>query len=136
MAERLPDWPLRLVAYVTAQARRPFAPGDHDCALFVAGAVAAMTGEDPAEGVKGRYTTVKGGLRVLRAAGFADHVAAVAARCPEIPVLRAGVGDIAVVDGDDGLPALGIVQGEAIYVLHPTGLALLPLTRARRAFRV
>ena len=114
MAQRLPNWRPRLAEYVATTADRPFAPGDHDCALFVAGAVAAMTGEDPAEGFKARYTTIKGGLRVL----------------------RAGVGDIAVVDGDDGLPALGIVQGEAIYVLHPTGLALLPLTRARRAFRV
>ncbi|MBO4168865.1 DUF6950 family protein [Cereibacter azotoformans] len=133
---RLPDWRPRLVSFVAEAARRPFAWGQHDCGLFVGGAVEAMTGEDPAAGWRGRYTSFERGLLLVRREGFEDHVGWYAARFPEIPPLMAQVGDIAVVEGDGGRPALGIVQGEGIYVLQPGGLAVLPLTLARRAFRV
>lgn len=41
---RLPDWPERLAAYIAANRPLPFAWGTHDCALFAAGAVQAVTG--------------------------------------------------------------------------------------------
>lgn len=132
---RKPDWKACLTVYVADQARRPFAPGVHDCALFAAGAVAAMTGSDPAHGWRGRYRTVQGGLRLLRKEGYADQIAFAASLLPEIPVAFAAPGDLAVVAAPDG-PALGVVQGEAVYVLTPGGLGLLPLLGATRAFRV
>lgn len=132
---RFPDWRPRLVAYMARVAPLPFRPGVHDCALFVAGAVAAMTGTDPARGWRGCYTTLRGGLRVLRRAGFADHVALVASRHRAKPVAMAQVGDIAVVPAPDG-SALGIVQGAGVYVLRPEGLAVVPLTAATAAFGV
>jgi hypothetical protein len=133
--ERRPDWRARLLAYGRAAARERFAYGVHDCALFAARAVQAMTGDDLHFAWAGRYTSRRGGLRVLRAAGFDDHVALVASLLPECPVLRARVGDVAVVEGDDGA-ALGIVIGEAIWVLRPEGLGSVPLSSASRAFRV
>lgn len=143
MIARYPDWRGRLLTYLGACARTPFAPGAHDCALFAAGAVAAMTGTDLAAGWRGRYGSLADGLLALRAAGYPDQVALTAAHLPEwldedgAPwPMRAGVGDVAVVDGDGGWPALGIVQGPGIYVLQPDGLATLPLTLARRAFLV
>jgi len=68
-------------------------------------------------------------------AGFADHVALAAALLPEMPSAYARTGDGAVVATEDG-PALGLVQGEMIYVLGPRGLSLVPRSRATRAFRV
>jgi len=135
-APRFPDWRVRLLAYLAEVSRRQFGYGSHDCGLFVAGAIAAMTGTDPAQPWRGQYSSLKSGLKRLRRAGFADHVAVAAAIYPEIHPSRAGVGDIAAVDGDDGLAALGLVQGELIYVLRPDGLATLPLISARRAFRI
>ncbi|WP_415183527.1 DUF6950 family protein [Phaeovulum sp.] len=95
-----------------------------------------MTGEDPARPWRGKYRTLKAGLNQLQKTEFADHVTIAAARYPEIHPARAAVGDIAVVEGDDGMAALGLVQGELIYVLRRDGLATLPLTSARRAFRI
>ena len=66
---RLSNWTAPLIEYLAAAARRPFKPGHHDCALFAAGAVAAMTGTDFAAQWRGRYTTLRGGLRVIRRAG-------------------------------------------------------------------
>lgn len=131
---RLPDWRQRLIDYVVATAAEPFAPGKHDCALAAANAVKAMTGRDFARGFRG-YRTMAEGQRKLRAKGFADHIALAAEHFEEVAPSLAQVGDIAVVQGDDGL-ALGIVQGELIYVTARNGRALVPLTSAIRAFRV
>ena len=132
---KLINWHARLAAYLAACRARPFAYGEHDCALFAAGAVQAMKGVDPALEWRGRYTTQRGGLRVLRRAGFRDHIEAVAAQFPEIPVSSALPGDLAAIGTEDG-PALGVVQGAAIYVLGPGGLGLMPRSAATRAFRV
>lgn len=132
---RLPDWRPRLLAYVSEAARTPFEEGKHDCALFFAGAVEAMTGVDYAAPFRGRYTTTRGGLRVLRRDGFADHIALAAHHLPDKPPAFLAVGDGAVVETDDG-PALGVVQGAQIYILMPQGLGLVPLTAAARGFGV
>ena len=133
MSRRM-DWQAALTDYVVGQMRAPFGYGRHDCALFTAGAVAAMTGTDHAVGWRG-YRSRAAGPRKLQERGFDDHIALVASLLPEIHPAFAHPGDVAVVAGDDG-PALGIVQGEAIYVLRRDGLGLVPLTSAERAFRV
>ena len=129
------DWRQRLVAYLAGIARQPFVPGRNDCALFLAGGVLAMTGQDFAAAFRGRYTTTRGGLRVLRKAGFEDHVALVAHHLPERPVAFAREGDGAVIPTAEG-PALGIVQGAGIYGLGPDGLVLSPLLSASQVFEV
>lgn len=132
---RHPDWKLRLMQYLGEAARTPFQPGQHDCALFAAGAVEAMTGIDYARPFKGRYTTLKGGVRMLREAGFADHIALAAAWFPEIAPAFAAPGDLAVIETPDG-PAMGVVQGEGVYVLTVDRLGIVPMPGATRAFRV
>jgi len=133
---RRPDWQARLAAWLADVARTPFAEGAHDCALFAAGAVAAMTGVDPSEGFRGRYTTTRGGLRILRRAGHADHLALATALLPEIDPPAAGAGDLAALAGPEG-PALGVVQGpQAVYVAGPSGVALAARAMAVRAWRV
>lgn len=134
---RLPDWKARLTGYVTQASARPYAPGQHDCALFAAGAVEAVTGYDPASDWRGGYATKAGGLRLLRAAGHTDHIAATAAALIEIAPGFAAAGDVAVVlDSISGGTALGVVQGEMVYVLREDGLGLLPRAAMQRAFRV
>lgn len=132
---RHPDWKSRLIDHVGACAQLPFEYGQHDCALFAAGCVAAMTGVDLAAKWRGKYSTLKGGLTALKRAGFADHLAFAAAHFEEIPPAFAAPGDLAVLDGPEGA-VLGVVQGEGIYVLALSGLGTLPLTHARAAYRV
>lgn len=132
---RLSDWRQRLVGYLHQARATPFAYGRHDCTLFAADAVQAMTGEDLAAPFRGRYTTLTGGLRVLRKAGFADNTAMVASLFAECAPIMAQPGDLAAIKTDAG-DALGVVQGEAVYVLGPSGLSLVPITSAHRAFRV
>lgn len=133
--KRTTDWRTRLIAYLADSHAAPFRPGRHDCALFAAGAVAAMTGVDLAAHWRGRYRTLRGGLRVLRADGYADHVALADAHFEVCPVAMARAGDLAAVPGPQGL-ALGVVQGARVYVLRPEGLATVDLLTAQRAWRV
>lgn len=128
---RLPDWHPRLAIYVSSIARKPFRPGRLDCCLFAAGAVEAMTGDDIAKDWRG-YKTIENGLKSMKQAGFADHVAFVATLFDEAIHAHAAPGDIAVVDND----ALGIVQGQMIYVMGLTGLGFVPMAQAIRIFKV
>lgn len=132
---RVRGWRNRLAAHVAAAAREGYRPGAVDCALFAAGAVDAITGSDHRAAWKGRYRSLSSGRRLVRAAGHADLVALVASSLSEVPVAYARPGDLAALAGADG-PALGVVQGEGIYVLTPGGLATVPLLTALRAFRV
>ena len=135
MMQRYPDWQIRLRSYLQAVTRTPFEPGSNDCALFLAGGVEAMTGVDYAMPYRGRYTTLRGGLRVLKKEGFEDHIDLARSHLPEKPVAFANVGDGAVVlDGNE--PALGIVQGASVFVLTETGLGHVPLTAAATVLEV
>lgn len=132
---RRTDWRARLAQYVAAMAGQGFSYGALDCALFAAGAVEAMTGADLAAGYRGRYRTLTGGLRHLRAAGYADQVALAAACFPEVPPAYAAAGDLVALPGDAGA-ALGIVQGGGVYCLQPAGLAVVSRLHVQRAFRI
>lgn len=133
---RLKDWEPRLIACLACAARESFTAGRHDCALFVGTCVEAMTGVDPAAEWRGRYRTIKGGIARLRRDGHSDHIACVASMFEEVKPSLAHRGDIAVVEGAEGFGALGIVQGEGIYVLTETGLGIQPRRNLKRAFRV
>lgn len=118
--------------------RRRLRYGRHDCLILVAGWVRLATGRDLLEGQ--RYTSLRDGRRRLAQYGLADHVALIAGALPEIAVLQGRAGDVAVLDGGHGSaagPALGLVApgGEHIAAFTPQGLALVPLTAARRMFR-
>lgn len=135
MTRKTLGWQNRLTAYLAASATAPFRPGTLDCATFAAGAVEAMTGVDLAAEWRGRYRTLEAGRAMLAEAGFADQVDLVASLLPDVPPAMAHAGDVAVVE-EAGVPALGIVQGEMIYVVTPAGFGLVPRDRMVRAFSV
>ena len=128
---KLPGWRKRLTDFLREHHARPFAPGRWDCAIWAAGAVEAMTGEDHLRGFRG-YRTIAEGKRKLQAKGFDDHVAYVASLLPEVPPAFAQPGDVAVLAGQ----SLGIVQGANVYVFGVNGFGTLPFTVIERAFRV
>jgi len=90
---RPPDWPERLLAALAAARDRPFRWGEHDCCLFAADLIEAVTGVDPAaafrpvrpRGEPGavdgrRYRTAQGALALLRLHAWVDEIAAGARR--------------------------------------------------------
>lgn len=106
------DWEQAFAAYLAGCEGRPYAWGEHDCLLFAAGAAIAITGEDPAAHVRGRYRSKRGALRVLRELGHGSLEAAIDARYPETPIGFARRGDWALYE-----TAVGVVVGRiALFV--------------------
>lgn len=121
-----------LFAYLLAANAKPFRAGTHDCALFAAGWVREVTGQDLARGWRGKYRSLKRGAEVLAEAGFDSHVALAAAHLPEIAPAFALPGDLMILDDD----ACGILIGERVAVLSPGGVGYVSRLDARRAFAV
>jgi len=136
MTVRLKDWRARLDAYLDGCNGRPFEWGGLDCALFAAGAVQAMTGEDFAASFRGNYADAAGAEAAIQAAGFGSVAEIAAAHLSEIPVAEAAMGDLAAVDMPGHGPCLAVVGGPHIICMTLRGKGALPLTRANRAFRV
>jgi hypothetical protein len=138
ISAKLPDWRGRLRDYLAQVSGAQFRPGRHDCALFTAGAVHAMTGRDLAADWCGKYSTLAAGQAALVAAGYANHLALAAALFPAVAPPLAVAGDLAVLPSDiaGGAGALGVVQGSAVYVLKPSGLAVVSRLHIEAAFFV
>lgn len=137
MSKKLPGWERELIGYISANGKASFRPGTMDCGLFFGGAVQVMTGDDINAPFRGKYRTIAAAIEIAEQLGFENHVEYVASLFPELASpLLAQRGDGAVLPDVEGLPALGVVQGENIYVLTLKGLSLVPLTTAIRAFRI
>lgn len=135
---RRPDWPERMLAEIEAAATRPFSWGGHDCTLFAADVVRAMTDHDYAAAARGRYKSRRGALRLLKPygglEGLVDSLGLV-----ERPLAFAQRGDVVLADATtdpaEG-PSLGIYDGAVALFAAPVGLARLPLHACRRAWRI
>lgn len=118
---RSPGWHGRLYRWALSVAAMPHVYGSHDCALFVGGAIDAMHGTDLAGRWRGRYHSYQGGLRLLRAAGYRDHLDLLARIAQPVAAGSAQIGDITVIGGE-GHAGVGVVMGETIQALGVDGL--------------
>ncbi len=140
---RTPDWQSSLSAYLISTYTVPFRYGQLDCGLFVAGAIAAMTGVDVAGELRGRYRNRREAFAAIQAmcgsasmGAIADHLAR-QFEIVEIRVLMAQRGD-AVQLQSGRRASLGIVAMHGTEILTPyrAGILRLPLTEATRAWRI
>ena len=118
---RLDDWESRLGEYLAGHRRTPFAWGIHDCVLFAAGAVEALTGVDPAADVRGRYATAIGSKRTLTRMGYASVEALADAHLSRTNTAMAQRGDVVMADG-----SLGVCVGRDALFPGTDGLERLP----------
>lgn len=136
---RLPDWRARFDAECDRIRLTPFAWGAHDCGPGLAGNLTlAITGVDAAAKYRGRYTTMTGALRVLRNSGFETLGDLVASILPEHDhPSMARVGDVVAIRSDSAFGhALGVVNGERVFVLTERGIGTVDRSEAVRAFKV
>lgn len=109
---RRSTWEADLSAYIASVRDLPFVYGEHDCGLFAAGAVLAMTGDDPASKLRGRYTNEIGCAKALKKYGAGDLKATLDGMFELRPIGRLQRGDL-VWDGE----AVGICMGAyALFV--------------------
>lgn len=131
---RLPDWRARLAAVVAAAHRQPFVWGQHDCCLWAADDVRAVTGQDPAHDLRGRYDTANTALHVLRSVGGLRGAGGLMGVRLAGPLL-AQDGDVGLVH-DGRRPMLAVSVSGLWMCASTTGLHALPLRSARAAWGV
>lgn len=136
--KRLPDWRRRFEEAIDDIKRRPFDWQSHECGTGLAGRLAyALTGVDCAAQYRGTYNSAASALSVMRGAGFDNLGDLVAALLPEVHISEASIGDIAAVPDESPFGyALGVVNGERIFVLRAEGIGTVDLLDATRAFKV
>lgn len=138
--QRYPDWAARLTVAVAARLRQRGALGRNDCVLFVCDCIAAMTGVDLAEGLRGAYRSRREADRLLRrlaGGGLAELAMATAARLGaiEIAPALASTGDV-VMTAVDGRDSLGVVVGRVALVSGRRGVARRAPADCARAWRI
>jgi hypothetical protein len=130
---RLPDWQARLAALVAHAHIRPFAWGERDCCLWAADAVLAVTGNDPAIGIRGTYRTERAAYLILAAhgglRGLGDRIG------PRIRPAFAIAGDVGIVRATEK-PMAGVCIGDVWMVSASSGLRAFPLGAVRMAWGV
>tara|TARA_R110000751_G_scaffold307640_1_gene430337 strand:- start:26960 stop:27394 length:435 start_codon:yes stop_codon:yes gene_type:complete len=135
---RFPDWPERLAAIVEERRETPFYYGQRDCGAFASDVALALTGEDPAAWLRGRYEdedtldailAERGGFEAAVDQTMADYGS------PECPPAFAARGDWALVEVGN-VTALGVVLDDRIAVTGLDGLRFIPLRYARRTWAI
>lgn len=125
---------VRFDALIAQRQRAPFAWGQHDCCLFAADAVLALTGSDPAAAWRGAYSDAAGAARLLAELGGVRAIAAAHGR--EIRPLAARLGDVGVLE-HDGRDLLAVCAGDVwLAPAAGQGLTAAPLDAALAAWRV
>lgn len=119
-----------------AESGVPFAWGTADCLCFAAQVAQRMLGRDPIAHLRGRYDSEIGCRRAMVEEGWTAWRDAPASLFAPVPVAQARAGDWALVTGDDGTDAIGVVLDSRIVVKGLSGIVQLPLSRASEAFRV
>jgi hypothetical protein len=114
---RKTNWEEELSDYIASKRDEPFEYGVNDCCMFAAGAVEAMTGENPMEEFVGSYKTLAGSLRSLKNIGEGSLEATIDGKFDEVEIGRAQRGDLAFFDG-----SVGVVLGGFAYFVTDEGL--------------
>lgn len=129
---RLENWPQKLAEVIEGARKRPFLWGEHDCSLFVADCVDAMTGSKHANQYRGKYKTAKGAAGILKKHGGIEGL--VDSKFDPMPRSFARRGDIALLEMK-GSP-LGIVDVNRVACVGENGLHFLPMNKTIKVWRV
>jgi len=114
---RISAWEEALADYIAIKRHEPFEYGVNDCCLFAAGAVEAITGEDPMPEFRGKYDSLKTSLQVIKEIGAGTLETTMDTKFLEIEIGHAQRGDLAFFDD-----SVGVVMGSFAYFVSDDGL--------------
>jgi hypothetical protein len=132
---RRPDWVSRLWLEVEASKARELVWGEHDCCLFAARCVDAMTGSEYVRELQAEYQDKTTGLRFIARHGSLQ--AAIESILGEpVQWWKVKRGDVCLVPSADGLGSLGVCLGPTIACVLERGLQYEPIDRAIVGWRI
>jgi hypothetical protein len=114
---RISTWEEALSNYIITKRHEPFEYGVNDCCLFAAGAVEAITGEDPMSEFRGKYDSLKTSLKAIKDIGAGTLKTTMDGKFPEVAIGHAQRGDLAFFN-----ESVGVVVGGFAYFVSDDGL--------------
>lgn len=133
-SNKLPDWTHRLDALVQERLTAPFAWGRHDCGIWAADVVQALTGVDALQEARATRGTAWAARRLLQRRGGVDGGMA-RAGLSSIPLVHACRGDLVLIE-QGRWPVLAVCIGEDALAPGEQGLEVVTMDRAVGAWRV
>jgi hypothetical protein len=139
--KRIIDWKQHLTTLINERRTAPFQWGTHDCALWAADCVLAITGEDFAKDARGTYESAIGAIKCLSKIYQADNLKEVfSSRFEEVHIALARPGDIVYrASNYEGFNvAIGVCYGANSFFLidGENSLVMLPTLTLDGAFRI
>lgn len=133
---RIEHWERHLAEAVAVAQARPFAWGLHDCPTFAFETRQLLTaGVDVAALWRGRYSTARGAVRVMRRLGWSSLEASgrdlLGEPLPSVHLAQRG--DLVLANTGLGF---GVCLGARAAGIAPEGLVLVPLSACAMAWRV
>jgi hypothetical protein len=125
------NWPSILFEEIEKARTAPFSWSQHNCAIWCADVVLAMTGTDYAAPFRARVKTEKSARRFLKTKSLK---ALVSEQLQEIPVKMAQRGDVVLMIQNE-IEILGICLGEHAAFINKQGLAFFPIDSMTNAWR-
>jgi hypothetical protein len=130
---RYRDWQSRLQTVLNERRMAPFAWGTNDCCTFAADCVLAITGHDPAEGLRAHQTLEEATAVIAENGGV---IALADARLGErVRPALAFVGDVGLVDTPNG-PGFVICNGETWLGPGAERMHTIPHSEVKMAWRI
>jgi hypothetical protein len=136
--KRLQNWPKLFAEKIDELSAKPFVWGEHDCCLFSADVIAAITGIDPMEKLRGTYSTAYGAHKAIDDLGGLESAADALTSAHgwgEIAPAFMGRGDLAIFNHLNGT-SLGICDGAFILGTSESGLVSVPRAVAIKSWRI
>jgi len=128
------NWQSILAGKIEEHRHRPFRWGEHDCALFAADVVRAVTGVDHASRFRGLYDSPSQARRILeRYGGLRALVSSILGR--EINTRFAQRGDVVLIKNKDR-ELLGVCLGARCACPGDEGLVFFKMKDVLAAWRV
>jgi len=145
--KRIEHWATRgFHAFLKSRANTPFEWGKHDCALFAADGIEAITGVDIAADFRGKYSDEASAAEAVKSIAGGATVADAAAWCAAkhglaewAHPLKAQRGDLVIYeDPTTGSQVSGLVHlsGRHIVAAGPKGLIRISVSKVLRAWHV
>ena len=134
MKRRL-DWLERLQAYIEACRNRPHHMLEFNCAFFAAGAVEAVTGENPVATLRVEVASLRDVAEALKQNDGVGGLARKYFGRDMLPPLLAHRGDVVIKEGTDG-DTLGVCVGDHALFLTEDGLQRRDLLECRGCWAV
>jgi hypothetical protein len=123
---RVDNWPRALEEHIQNQMHRPFEWGVHDCLLFAASCVEAVSGDDPAIEYRGTYSTALAAYRIIDDAGGFDALIDSCLGVDRVHINLAQRGDVVSRTDEKSRTSAGVCVGAVYVFTGPSGLVFLP----------